>query len=125
MTKRWAHGIIGCLAVVVMLTATPGCKKDEAAKDEPAKEAVTAAKETEATAAGAVEAKLVAADSYDGTADKIISKCPSCNLMMDGKAEHTAEHAGYEIRFCTADCKTGFEKDIEKSLMALVVPEKD
>ncbi len=120
MKTRLAHGVIGCLAVAVMLAATPGCSKEEPAQKESAKEEVEAEKDTDNTAA--VEAKLAEADALDGKTDKVVSKCASCALGMDGKSEHALEVSSYKLHFCSEDCKTGFEKDTTKAILALKIP---
>ena len=71
----------------------------------------------------AVEAKLAEADEFDGKTDKVVSKCASCTLGMDGKSEHALEVSGYTLHFCSEDCKTGFEKDTAKAILALKIPE--
>ena len=134
MRNRMIHGIGACFAVAILL-ATPGCRKDEPAA-EPAKETAEAAvKDLAAGPAAAVEAKvaeadkeaveakLAAADMFDGKTDKIVSKCPSCALGMDGKSEHALEVVGYELYFCSEKCKTGFGEDLTKAILDLKIPE--
>ena len=121
MKTRLAHGVIGCLAVAVMLAATPGCSKGKPAQEESAKEKVEVEKDIDKTAA--VEAKLAKADAFDGKTDKVVSKCASCALGMDGKSEHALEVSSYKLHFCSEDCKTGFEKDTTKAILALKIPE--
>ena len=121
MKTRLAHGVIGCLAVAVMLAATPGCRKEKPALKESAKKEVEAEKDVDTKAA--VEAKLAEADEFDGKTDKVVSKCASCTLGMDGKSEHALEVSGYTLHFCSEDCKTGFEKDTTKAILALKIPE--
>jgi YHS domain-containing protein len=121
MKTRLAHGVIGCLAVAVMLAATPGCRKEKPAQEESAKKEVEAEKAVDTKAA--VETKLAEADEFDGETDKVVSKCASCTLGMDGKSEHALEVSGYTLHFCSEDCKTGFEKDTTKAILALKIPE--
>lgn len=123
MKTRLIHGVIGCLTVALLLAATPGCRKEKPAQKEPAKEEAKAEKDIDTGDAAAVEAKLAAADIFDGTTDKIVSKCPSCALAMDGKSENALEVSGYTLHFCSEDCKTGFEKDTTKAILALKIPE--
>ena len=120
MKTRLAHGVIGCLAVAFVLAAAPGCKKDQPAEKESVTEKAEVVKDAGNTAA--VEAKLALADALDGTTDKVVSKCASCALAMDGKSEHAAEVSGYKLHFCSEDCKTGFEKDTTKAILALKIP---
>ncbi len=121
MKTRLAHGVIGCLAVAVMLAATPGCRKEKPAQKESAKKEVEAEKAVDTKAA--VEAKLAEADEFDGETDKVVSKCASCALGKDGKSEHALEVSGHTLHFCSEDCKTGFEKDTTKAILALKIPE--
>jgi YHS domain-containing protein len=120
MKTRLAHGVIGCLAVAVMLAATPGCRKEKPAQEESAKKEVEAEKDVDTKTA--VEAKLAEADEFDGKTDKVVSKCASCTLGMDGKSEHALEVSGYKLHFCSEDCKTGFGKDTTKAILALKIP---
>ena len=137
MKTRLTHGVIGYLSVAVILTAMPGCRKEKPVQKESPKEEVevredkeSAKKEVEvrddidAVTKAAVEAKLTEADKFDGTIDKVVSKCPSCALEKDGKSEQALEVSGYKLHFCSEDCKTGFEKDTTKAILALKIPEE-
>ena len=134
MKTRLTHGVIGYLSVAVILTATPGCRKEkpvESPKEEvevredkeSAKKEVEVREDIDAVTKAAVEAKLTEADKFDGTIDKVVSKCPSCALEKDGKSEQALEVAGYKLHFCSEDCKKGFEKDTTKAILALKIPE--
>jgi len=123
MKTRLVHGVIGCLAVVIILTATHGCRKEKPVQKEPAKEVGAVEKDVDADATAAVLAKLAEADEIDGKTDKVVSKCASCALGMDGKSEHALEVSGYTLHFCSEDCKTGFEEDTTKAILALKIPE--
>ena len=59
------------------------------------------------------KAGLAAGDLADGTADKVVHKCASCMLKMDGSADHTASIGGYEVHACSAECKERMESDPE------------
>ncbi len=120
MKIRLAHGVIGCLAVALVLAATPGCRKEKPAQKESAKKEVEAEKAVDTKAA--VEANLAEADALDGKTDKVVSKCASCALGMDGKSEHALEVSSYKLHFCSEDCKTGFKKDTTKAILALKIP---
>jgi len=48
---------------------------------------------------------LVAADAVDGETDKIIKKCATCALRMDGKDEHAMQLEGYTLQFCSKRCR--------------------
>ncbi len=125
MKRRLIHEVVGCLSVALMLTAMPGCSKEEPAETESAKKDIGAEKvgADDAKVKVKVEAKLARADSFDGKTDKVVSKCPSCALEMDGSNEHALKVSGYKLHFCSADCKTGFEKDTTKAILALQIPE--
>ena len=123
MKTRLTHGVIGYLSVAVILTATPGCRKEKPMQKESPKEEVEVREDIDAVTKAAVEAKLTEADKFDGTIDKVVSKCPSCALEKDGKSEQALEVAGYKLHFCSEDCKKGFEKDTTKAILALKIPE--
>lgn len=123
MKTRLTHGVIGYLSVAVILTATPGCRKEKPAQKESPKEEVEVREDIDAVTKAAVEAKLTEADKFDGTTDKVVSKCPSCALEKDGKSEQALEVSGYKLHFCSEDCKKGFEKDTTKAILALKIPE--
>ena len=147
MKTRLTHGVIGYLSVAIILTATPGCRKEKPVQKESPKEEVEVREDKEspkeevevredkesakeevkegvdAVTKAAVEAKLTEADEFDGKTDKVVSKCASCALGMDGKSEHALEVSGYTLHFCSEDCKTGFEKDTTTAILALDIPE--
>ena len=84
-----------------------GCEKSAPAKAE----------------ASTIEARLAKADAVDGKTDKVVTKCAGCALGMDGKAEHSLTAHGYTLHLCSAHCKEDFGKDVDKSLMAMELPE--
>lgn len=44
-----------------------------------------------------------------------MQKDPICGMMVDeSKAKHTSEHEGQTFHFCSATCKTTFDKDPHK-----------
>ncbi len=133
MKTRLTHGVIGYLSVAIILTATPGCRKEKPVQKESPKEEVEVREDKEsakeevkegvdAVTKAAVEAMLTEADEFDGKTDRVVSKCASCALGKDGKSEHALEVSGYTLHFCSADCKTGFEKDTTKAILALKIP---
>ncbi len=124
MKTRLAHGFAGCLAMALVLAATPGCRQEKPAQKELAKE------EGEVDRAVAMKAsvkaklaKLAMVDKFDGKTDKIVSKCASCALGMDGKSEHALGVSGYTLHFCSEYCKTRFEQNTTKAILALQIPE--
>ncbi len=70
----------------------------------------------------AVEARLAQADAVDGKVDKVVSKCAGCALGMDGKKEHSFTTSGYVLQFCSEGCKSEFEKDPGRSVLAMKIP---
>ena len=67
----------------------------------------------------AMLAKLAAADAADGHVDKVIEKCVTCKLEMDGKPEYAVTVGDYSVQLCSATCEGVFEKDPAKALLAL------
>jgi hypothetical protein len=141
MFARIARFGVCVLAVAVMLSVSAGCKKEEPTKtpeaSKPAVEAKPAAKSEsglESAVSGAlkagaeamdeVKAKLAAADALDGTEDKVVVRCASCRLGMDGSKEHTVTVSGYTLYFCTDACKDRFAEDVTKSILALEIPDE-
>ena len=121
MKTRLAHGFSGCLAMALVLAATPGCSKEEPAQKELAKEEGEVDRAVAMKAA--VKAKLAMVDKFDGKTDKIVSKCASCALGMDGKSEHALGVSGYTLHFCSEYCKTRFEQNTTKAILVLQIPE--
>jgi YHS domain-containing protein len=140
MTTRTTYWPIWCLAAAVVLTTIVGCKKEEQPqKEEPVTKAVPTeeaavpekevapkveglTKEVAAEMQADVDARLAKADAFDGTVDKVVSKCPACGLAMDGKSENALEVSGYKLHFCTNLCKEGYEKDPAKAVLAMKIP---
>lgn len=71
----------------------------------------------------AVQAVLAKADAADGTVDKVISKCVTCMLTMDGKPDHSATYGEYTVHLCSEECEETFTANPEKALAALRFPE--
>ena len=71
-----------------------------------------------------MEAKLAQADLLDGKADKIVTRCASCALKMDGSSEYTLKVLNYTLYFCTERCAKTFAEDTTKAVLALQVPEE-
>ena len=112
--------LIPGLAAALSTAFVAGCADDKKAAETPKTEAA----EAEPAKAEDVEIVLAKADEFDGAADRIVSKCSSCGLGMDGKAEHAVSAHGYTLHFCSDGCKTGFSQDLDTSLLALKVPDK-
>ncbi|HKQ49048.1 MAG TPA: hypothetical protein VJZ71_13340 [Phycisphaerae bacterium] len=104
------------LAIVVVAAMMTACEKKGGEEVRPG--AATPAPGD----AALIEAKLAKADAFDGKVDKIVTKCLGCGLGMDGSKEFAATTAGYTLHLCSAHCKTEFEKDPNKAVMALRIP---
>lgn len=119
------------LATLALCAMQLSCSKEkpetaDKKKPEPVeqiKEGVTAVAE-DASASTDVLAKLARADEVDGNLDKVVSKCPSCALRMDGKPEYSLTFSGFTLQFCSKDCKKGFESDTAKKILALKIEDK-
>ena len=85
--------------------------------DRGARTAPSAGRGTEAEVA-----QLEAADAADGTKDHVVAKCAVCGLAMDGSSEHISRYAGYELRFCSSECKETFDHDPQVVLRRLRTP---
>jgi YHS domain-containing protein len=79
---------------------------------------------TDAKPGATVLAALAKADAADGKVDKVISKCLTCKLGMEGRPENAATYGKYTLHFCSTTCKEKFLKDPEKAVLALKFPEK-
>ena len=64
-------------------------------------------------------AKLASADAADGKTDHVIEKCVTCRLLMPGNPKYAVTAGDYQVRLCSPECKTAFEKDPGKALLAL------
>ena len=113
-----SHAGLGvcCLAATFLAAVMVGCEKKPSAEARPG---IVAPPTGDAQA---VEARLAKADALDGKADKVVSKCAGCALGMEGKKEFAAMVSGYTLHFCSQACKTEFEKDPQKAVMAMKVP---
>lgn len=99
------------LALLPVAALVVGCPEDKPQK-------------SEAEIKAEVEAKLAKADEQDGKVDKIVSNCANCGLRMSGSAEQKLDTHGYTMHFCREGCKKKFEKDPDKAILALRIPEK-
>ena len=109
------------LAIAFLVLAVAGCEGGNKEASLPSGEDPGPAATPQPSAAGL--AVLVKADAADGAADKVVSKCLTCNLGMEGSAEHVATLGDYKLHLCSDECKAGFEADPEKALLALKLPE--
>ncbi len=107
--NQWFAGF-----VVVGLVMFSGCREEKTGDK---KEAVSGGGET-------VAVKLAAADAYDGTTDKTVSKCLTCGLKKEGSDEHAVTVEGYAVHLCSTDCATKFKEDTSKAILALQIPKE-
>ncbi len=112
-------------SVIILAALTCGaCNQKPAASSTPAP--AEAAKAPEDAVAVTVTTQmtdvLLKADKVDGTEDKTVSKCASCDLGMDGSKEHALKVGEFTLLFCSDDCKQEFSKDLEKSVVAIKIP---
>ena len=105
-------------ALWLALACSGGETPEPPAEAAPTEAAAEAAPEAAAPADDSA-AILAKADAADGTEDHVVSKCTGCRLGMDGDATHTVQHEGYELHFCSAGCKEGFESDPAAGLAVL------
>jgi hypothetical protein len=107
----------------------PACGQQGAERGDAASEPETA--QTAEQAAAAIEvsetalAVLAKADAFDGAADHVVSRCPSCALAMEGSAEHTLQVGDYELHFCSDHCRGTFAEGAETALLAMSVPDAE
>jgi hypothetical protein len=121
LTRAGRHwGLWHVLALAMALVWRCGTGPADRATDEQSAEP---AAKTEPAFVEDLEAKLALADGFDGTADRIVSRCPGCALGMDGSAEHAMQLGGYELRFCSANCMNGFAANPQARVLDLVIPE--
>jgi len=117
------HGA-GCLALAALLVAVAGCSEKKAAETDvgsPADAAKPA--KSDAEIPSEVQAKLAKADLLDGEADKIVTRCASCALKMDGSSDHALKVLDYTLYFCTERCAKSFAEDTTKAVLAMKIPE--
>jgi hypothetical protein len=108
------------LALAALLLVAACQTGDEAVK--PARPAHGAADQV-ATPSDEILSRLAAADAADGATDKIIRKCITCSLLMDGDPKHTAEAHGYEAHLCSDQCLYRFTRDPDRALMSMKPPQ--
>ena len=66
-----------------------------------------------------VKAKLAYADQFDGTEDRIVSKCVTCQLHMAGSADFAVHADEYTVQLCSDHCRESFAKDPVTIALAL------
>ena len=115
------------LSGVLAFGFVAGCEKSQDAPQPAAPDAAQPAPSASATGSdpgdSGVEAILARADSFDGTTDKVVSKCAACGLGMGGSEEHALATHGYTMHFCSPGCKGQFETDTDKTILAMKIPD--
>ncbi len=102
-----------CLLCMLVAFSTAGCGnagKPEESSDTPS---------TVAAPSPAALDSLEKADAADGSADRVVSKCVTCKLHMEGKAEYSVSYGEYTVHLCSDYCKSSFVKEPEKALLNL------
>jgi hypothetical protein len=102
---------LGLLSAFLMLGCADG--KTPSAAD-------SSVKVTQPSAAAL--AVLAKADAADGKVDKVVSKCLTCMLGMEGRPENAATYGEFALHFCSNTCKEAFLSDPEKVALALKFP---
>lgn len=119
------------IGVALMMVACGGGEAESSAttssaenqtSETPAAEESAPATSEDLTENAAIMATLNAADAFDGTVDKVVTKCASCALMMDGKPENKADVAGFEMHFCSTACQESYQTNAKGRLETLKVP---
>ncbi len=121
MFTRFVGYSLSSMITLSLVMLSGGCS-EEVSSNKPAPDAVKKVKADTESPAG-ILAKLAKADQLDGKTDKIVVRCASCALSMDGNAEHSLAAHGYTFYFCQAGCAERFGKDIEASIGAMEIPE--
>ena len=123
MLTRLFHRWSCCLVSMTLLVAAAGCPKAETGETATPAADVAEPARSDAEPQAEVQAKLVKADLLDGQADKIVSRCASCALNMDGSSDHALKVLDYTMYFCTEGCAKTFAEDTTKSVLAMKIPE--
>jgi YHS domain-containing protein len=121
---------LGLLSAFLMLGCSSGktpAVADNSVNVAQPSAAAPATFDNSANAAKPSAAALVAlakADAADGKVDKVVSKCLTCMLGMEGKPENAATYGEFTLHFCSKNCKEAFLSDPEKVVLALKFPAK-
>jgi YHS domain-containing protein len=110
--KRLIRGEVTLLVSLLFACLAVGCGTVKA-PDAPPKQGLAAP-----PSADSLEI-LAKADASDGSVDKVVSKCVTCRLGMEGKPEYSVSYGGYAVHLCSAECKKTFSEDPEKALQSL------
>ncbi len=116
MSRRLRKMVYMCSVGSLLFVMLDSCKKEGDARQTEKPQART---DVLAEYAG----KLAKADLADGKQDKIISKCVTCSLNMDGKKENSRKALDYTLYFCTPRCAEKFSEDMSGMLAGLKIPD--
>ena len=109
-------------AVSILMVGCAGQEAQETGITEESPAVVEEAVTLDAEAEAALATLLAKVDMIDGAEDHVISKCPGCALQMDGSADHVIELVGYNMHFCSTDCKGKFEENTAEMVLAMEIP---
>ena len=119
-----ARMLLACFLAGTLVVA--GCNQDggpspadSESDSDPADEA------SQVTVTPEMAEMLAKADALDGQTDKVVTRCASCELGMDGTKEYALRVGEYTMYVCQEDCKQAFGKDVAKSVMDMQVPSAD
>jgi hypothetical protein len=115
--------MLACVLLTTGMLVISGCGSQESPSpvaSQPEAGAADAPQEFAATPE--MTEVLAKADALDGQSDKIVSRCASCALGMDGSKEHSLHVGEYTMYFCRDDCEQAFSKDVATSVLGLKVP---
>ena len=107
--------------ILAALLVLAGCGGESASYDGPKE----AAEPASVKLTPELEAKLASADRADGEEDHVVANCPGCNLAMEGEADNAVDVGDYALHFCSDTCQRDFSEDLQRSLVALLVPEEE
>ena len=110
VSVTWVCGLTALLGVA--------CGGNETAED-----TAQATPPPATTVTSEMQARLVLADQVDGTKDGVVARCAGCMLGMDGSADHALQVGDFQMQFCSDVCRGLFAEDVQKSVMAMTVPE--
>ncbi len=116
------HFLVICLAALAMFGCNQAGEQTADATQETAKPAPKPEPPAQKTTVSPeLAAQLAKAELADGTEDKVVGKCASCALHMDGKPEHSVAMADYELHMCSDACAKNYSEDGESKLLALEI----
>lgn len=109
-------------ALVLLVGCSGGGYGESASKPADKTEASTGQADVAIEISPEAAAVLAMADLADGDEDHVVSKCASCNLAMDGKAENALKVGEYEMYFCSDTCSRRFRENTEAAVLSIPQP---